>query len=33
MLVSVFKNIEDEDKTKYGTFYSSSKAVIFLGGT
>ena len=25
-LVLVFKNIESEDKTKYDTFYSSSKA-------
>ena len=29
-LTLVFKNIESEDKTKYGTFYSSSKAEIII---
>ena len=30
MLVLVFKNIEGEDKTKFGSFYSSSKAEIII---
>ena len=29
-LVFVFKKIESEDKTKYDTFYSSSKAEIII---
>ena len=29
-LVSVFKKIESEDKTKYDTLYSSSKAQIMI---
>ena len=29
-LVLVFKNIESKDKTKYGNFYSSSKAEIII---
>ena len=28
--VLVFKKIENEDKTKYGNFYSSSKAEIII---
>ena len=30
VLVSMFKKIECEDKTKYDTFYSKSKAEIFI---
>ena len=30
ILVLVFKKIESEDKTKYGTFYSSSKTEIII---
>ena len=29
-LVLVFKKVESEDKTKYGTFYSNSKAEIII---
>ena len=29
-LVLVFKKVESEDKTKYGTFYSNSKAEIIV---
>ena len=29
-LVLVFKKIESDDKTKYGTFYSNSKAEIII---
>ena len=29
-LVSVFKKIESEDKTKYDTFYSNSKAEVII---
>ena len=29
-LTLVFKDIESEDKTKYDTFYSSSKAEIII---
>ena len=32
-LVLGFKKIESEDKTKYGNFYSSSKAKIFINGS
>ena len=30
IFVLVFKKIENEDKTKYGNFYSSSKAEIII---
>ena len=32
-LVLVFENIESEDKTKYDTFYSNSKAEIIINET
>ena len=32
-LILVFKNVESEDKTKYDTFYSNSKAEMIINNS